>query len=188
MNKNILIAVCALGFVNIAHAEIYKLDSTHTNATFNIDHFQTSTNHGGFYSISGEVKYLPEKQQGELQVTIPVKSLNTGLEAFDKHIRSSDILDAEKYPDIVFKSTKWNFSEGKPTSIEGMLTMKGVTKPVTLTTTKFGCYMSPVFNAQVCGGDFSAKIDRTQWGVDYLVNIGMSKTVDINIQAEAIRQ
>ena len=66
--------------------------------------------------------------------------------------------------------------------------MKGVTKPVTLTTTKFGCYMSPVFNVQVCGGDFSAKIDRTQWGVDYLVNIGMSKTVDISIQAEAIRQ
>ena len=94
---------------------------------------------------------------------------------------------AEKYPNIVFKSTKWNFSEGKPASIEGMLTMKGVTKPVTLTTTKFGCYMSPVFNAQVCGGDFSAKIDRTLWGVDYLVNIGMSKTVDISIQAEAIR-
>ncbi|EBC6087838.1 polyisoprenoid-binding protein, partial [Salmonella enterica] len=104
------------------------------------------------------------------------------------HIRSSDILDAEKYPEIVFKSTKWHFEDNKPVSIDGLLTMKGVTKPVTLTTTKFGCYMSPIFKAQVCGGDFVTQIDRTQWGVDYLVDMGMTKVVDIKIQAEAVKQ
>ncbi|EPE8925911.1 YceI family protein, partial [Salmonella enterica subsp. enterica serovar Senftenberg] len=98
------------------------------------------------------------------------------------------ILDAEKYPEIVFKSTKWHFEDNKPVSIDGLLTMKGVTKSVTLTTTKFGCYMSPIFKAQVCGGDFVTQIDRTQWGIDYLVDMGMTKVVDIKIQAEAVKQ
>lgn len=138
--------------------------------------------------VGGELKYQPEKQVAEMRVTIPVSALNTGVDAFDNHIRSSDILDAEKYPEIVFKSTKWHFDDNKPVSIDGLLTMKGVTKPVTLTTTKFGCYMSPIFKAQVCGGDFVTQIDRTQWGVDYLVDMGMTKVVDIKIQAEAVKQ
>lgn len=188
MKKSFLGAVLSLGLLSAAHADVYKFDNMHTNAVFNIDHFQTSTNHGGVYAISGELKYQPEKQVAEMRVTIPVSALNTGVEAFDNHIRSSDILDAEKYPEIVFKSTKWHFDDNKPVSIDGLLTMKGVTKPVTLTTTKFGCYMSPIFKAQVCGGDFVTQIDRTQWGVDYLVDMGMTKVVDIKIQAEAVKQ
>lgn len=136
MKKSFLGVVLSLGLLSAAHADVYKFDNTHTNAVFNIDHFQTSTNHGGFYAISGELKYQPEKQDAEMRVTIPVSALNTGVDAFDNHIRSSDILDAEKYPEMVFKSTKWHFEDNKPVSIDGLLTMKGVTKPVTLTTTK----------------------------------------------------
>ncbi|HDR0435906.1 TPA: polyisoprenoid-binding protein, partial [Salmonella enterica] len=109
MKKSFLGAVLSLGLLSAAHADVYKFDNTHTNAVFNIDHFQTSTNHGGFYAISGELKYQPEKQVAEMRVTIPVSALNTGVDAFDNHICSSDILDAEKYPEIVFKSTKWHF-------------------------------------------------------------------------------
>lgn len=95
MKKSLLGAVLSLGLLSAAHADVYKFDNTHTNAVFNIDYFQTSTNHGGFYAISGELKYQPEKQVAEMRVTIPVSALNTGVDAFDKHIRSSDILDAE---------------------------------------------------------------------------------------------
>jgi polyisoprenoid-binding protein YceI len=188
MKTRLLLPVAALLLSGAAHADIYKLDNTHTNAVFNIDHFQTSTNHGGFYAITGEVDYQPENKTGHLQVTIPLKALNTGVPAFDKHILSSDILNAEKYPTIVFASSKWHFADGKPTAIDGQLTMKGISRPVTLKTTKFNCYASPVFKAQVCGGDFVAQIDRTQWGVDYLGDMGMSKTVDIAIQVEGIKQ
>lgn len=61
MKKSFLGAVLSLGLLSAAHADVYKFDNTHTNAVFNIDHFQTSTNHGGFYAISGELKYQPEK-------------------------------------------------------------------------------------------------------------------------------
>lgn len=59
------------------------------------------------------------------------------------------------------------FLDNKPTSIEGLLTMKGKTLPVKLTTTKFNCYESPVFNAPVCGGDFETTIKRSDWSVDF---------------------
>ncbi|ELL3517874.1 YceI family protein, partial [Salmonella enterica] len=87
MKKSFLGAVLSLGLLSAAHADVYKFDNTHTNAVFNIDHFQTSTNHGGFYAISGELKYQPEKQVAEMRVTIPVSALNTGVDAFDNHIR-----------------------------------------------------------------------------------------------------
>lgn len=95
MKKSFLGVVLSLGLLSAAHADVYKFDNTHTNAVFNIDHFQTSTNHGGFYAISGELKYQPEKQDAEMRVTIPVSALNTGVDAFDNHIRSSDIFIAD---------------------------------------------------------------------------------------------
>ncbi len=64
--------------------------------------------------------------------------------------------------------------------------MKGVTKPVTLTTTKFGCYMSPIFKAQVCGGDFVTQIDRTQWGVDLSGRYGDDESCRYKIRAGSV--
>nr|WP_279634842.1 YceI family protein [Proteus hauseri] len=61
---------------------------------------------------------------------MPVKTLNTGLTAFDSHIKSADILDVEKYPIIEFTSTKWSFENNKPISVDGLLTMKSKTHPV----------------------------------------------------------
>ncbi|HEM8212107.1 TPA: polyisoprenoid-binding protein [Providencia rettgeri] len=181
----LLISLFAFG---TAQAADYKLDSTHTKAVFYIDHFNTSTNSGGFHNITGNMSYSPEKQTGSVSVKIPVETLNTGLSAFDNHIKSADMLDVAKYPTIEFKSTKWNFADNKPVSIDGVLTMKGQSHPVQLKATKFSCYFSPIFKADVCGGDFETTIDRTQWGVDYLVKEGMTKDVTIKIQAEAIKQ
>ena len=70
----------------------------------------------------------------------------------------------------------------------GNLTMNGKTAPVKLKADKFNCYQSPMLKAEVCGGDFSTTIDRTKWGLDYLVSAGMSKKVNINIQIEAVKQ
>lgn len=67
--------------------------------------------------------------------------------------------------------------------------MVGRTHPVTLRATKFNCYNSPMTQSQVCGGDFEAIIDRSQWGIDeYLTAMPASRYVKINIQIEAARQ
>ncbi|PRA52702.1 hypothetical protein CQ062_17445 [Ochrobactrum sp. MYb68] len=188
MRKFVLPFLASLLSVSAAQAADYKLDPTHTKAVFYIDHFNTSTNSGGFYEINGNISFDPETMDGKMDISIPVKTLNTGMAAFDKHVTGADMLDAEKFPTIEFKSTKWNFDENKLVSVDGNLTMKGKTQPIQLTATKFGCYQSPIFKAEVCGGDFEATIDRTQWGVDFLVKEGMAKMVKLEIQAEAIKQ
>ncbi|MDR2310809.1 MAG: YceI family protein [Brucellaceae bacterium] len=188
MKKIILPLLASLLSVTAAQAADYKLDPDHTKAMFYIDHFNTSTNSGGFYGIKGDISYSPETQTGSVKVSIPVDTLNTGIKGFDAHLKSADLLDATKYPTIDFASTKWNVADNKLVSVDGNLTIKGQTHPVQLKATKFSCYQNPMFNAEVCGGDFEVTIDRTQWGVDFLVKEGMEKMVTLKIQAEAVKQ
>lgn len=180
------IAVSAAVLSVSAQAATYEIDPFHTNARFAIDHFATSTNVGGFYGLTGSVQYDQKARTGSVDITIPVESLQTGSQAFTNHLKSADLFDAQKYPTMRFKSTKFNYGwTGKLNSIDGQLTLMGKTQPVRLKVQKFGCYDSPMLKTQVCGGDFSATIDRTQWGMNYLTDIGMAKNVRLDIQIEA---
>ena len=152
--KKIIIAALAAAAVGTASAATYKVDEYHANARFSIDHFNTSTNVGGFYGLTGFVEFDQAKRDGKIDITIPVA----------------------------------NFNGKKLVSVDGNLTMHGKTAPVKLKAEKFNCYQSPMLKTEVCGGDFSTTIDRTKWGVDYLVNAGMSKSVRIDIQIEAAKQ
>lgn len=152
--KKIIIAALAAAAVGTASAATYKVDEYHANARFAIDHFNTSTNVGGFYGLTGSVEFDQAKRDGKIDITIPVANLQSGSQHFT----------------------------------DGNLTMHGKTAPVKLKAEKFNCYQSPMAKTEVCGGDFSTTIDRTKWGVDYLVNVGMTKSVRIDIQIEAAKQ
>ena len=172
--KKIIIAALAAAAISTASAATYKVDEYHANARFSIDHFNTSTNVGGFYGLTGSVEFDQAKRDGKIDITIPVANLQSGSQHFTDHLKSADIFDAAQYPNIRFVSTKFNFNGKKLVSVDGNLTMHGKTAPVKLT--------------EVCGGDFSTTIDRTKWGMDYLVNVGMTKSVRIDIQIEAAKQ
>lgn len=181
-----------LGLTATAHAATYEIDAAHTNARFAIDHFNTSTNVGGFFGLTGSMEFDKEARKGKIDITIPIDSLQTGSEAFTGHLKSADLFNAEAYPNIRFESTKFNYvGKGKArklSSVDGNLTLLGQTHPVRLKADKFNCYDSPMAKAEVCGGDFSTTIDRTKWGMDYLVAMGMAKKVRIDIQVEAVKQ
>ena len=180
----VLIAATAAG----ATAATYKIDPMHANARFAIDHFGTSTNIGGFYGLDGTVQFDQKAKTGAIDVVMPLSSLQTGSEQFTHHLKSADLFNAEKYPEMRFQSTKWNFRGSKVSSVEGNLTLLGQTHPVKLKASKFNCYQSPMLKTEVCGGDFETVIDRTKWGMDYLVSAGMTKQVKLNIQIEAAKQ
>ena len=74
-------------------------------------HFNTSTNVGGFYGLTGSVDFDQAKRQGKIDITIPVANLQSGSQHFTDHLKSADIFDAAKYPNIRFVSTKFNFTE-----------------------------------------------------------------------------
>ena len=166
----------------------YKLDPMHTNVRFSIDHFGTSTNHGGFYGLEGDMVFDPDNQTGQIDLDIPLEKLQTGNKAFDKDLKSKDFFNANKYPTAHFTSTKFIFKKGKLHQIKGNLTLLKKTRPITLTASKFNSYPSPLLMAYVYGGDFETTIDRTDWGIDGYVKMGVSKKVKLVIQIEAAQQ
>ncbi len=186
--KKILFTAFTAALAAGAAAATYKIDPHHANARFAIDHFATSTNIGGFYNLNGTLQFDPAKRTGGIDLSIPVNNLQSGSTDFTQHLKSSDLFNAEKYPEIRFVSTRFHFKGNKVSRVDGNLTLLGQTHPVSLKATKFNCYQSPMLKAEVCGGDFETTIDRTKWGMDYLVSAGMSKNVKLNIQIEAAKQ
>ncbi len=166
----------------------YEIDPSHTNARFEIDHFATSSNVGGIYNLTGTVEFDADKRKGSVDVALPLANLQSGSDEFTGHLKSADLFNAEKFPEMRFVSDHFVFNGKKVSAVQGKLTLLGKTQPVTLKATKFNCYQSPVKKAEVCGGDFSAILDRSLWGMDYLVAAGMSKQVKINIQIEAVKK
>ncbi len=171
-----------------AQSAAYAIDPTHTFVTFEIGHFGATTNRGRFDTKEGTVQFDRAGKTGKVEITVDTTSINSGTPAFDKHLQSADLFNAAKYPTIKFVSDKFSFNGDKVSEVSGQLTLLDKTNPVTLKATQFNCYQSPMLKREVCGGDFEATIDRTQWGLDYGVQYGFPKNVRLVVQIEAIKQ
>ncbi len=170
-----------------AQSAAYAIDPAHTYVSFEIGHFGTSTNRGRFDKKDGSVQLDRAGKSGKVDISVDTTSINTGFEAFNKHLQSPDLFDAAKYPTLKFTSEKFAFNGDKVSEIAGSLTLLGKTLPVTLKAKQFNCYMSPMTKREVCGGDFETTIDRTQWGMNYGIDWGFPKDVRVIVQVEATR-
>lgn len=191
MKKTILAAAAAAAlFAGVAQAEnaTYAFDPSHTYVTFEIGHFGTSTNRGRFDKKEGTAQMDRAAKTGKVDVTIDTTSINTGTEAFNKHLQSADLFDAAKYPTIKFSGDKFTYVGDKVSSISGNLTLLGKTQPVTLKANQFNCYVNPMIKRETCGGDFETTIDRTQFGMNFGTDWGFPKDVRLVVQVEAIKQ
>jgi polyisoprenoid-binding protein YceI len=192
-----LVALLLLTAASVSsHATSYLIEPNNSNVRFEIDHFNTSTNSGGFYNLTGQLQYDPSAKTGKVALVIPINSLNTGNKAFDITLKSADFFDVAKFPLATFESTKWHFADdkvkGKANSdvvaVDGNLTMHGITHPITLSATKFNCYFSFIAKKTVCGGDFTTSIDRRKWDISKYTLLGITETVTLKIQIEAAKQ
>ncbi|MDO4433847.1 MAG: YceI family protein [Alysiella sp.] len=186
--KKILASILFFTAVTHVGAADYKVDDKHTNARFAIDHFGTSTNVGGIYGLKGMMQFDAQNQTGSISISLPLANLQSSSDAFTKHLKSPDLFHADKFPEMKFISTQFHFQNNKVSAVDGTLTLLGQTHPVQLKAEKFNCYHNPMFKAQVCGGDFSTTLDRSKWGMNYLLDAGMTKDVHIDIQFEAVKQ
>ena len=190
--KKLSLLVAALGFfAAAAHAEpaTYALDPSHSFATWEIAHFGTSTNRGRFNKTAGTVTLDKAAKTGSLDVTVDTTSLDTGTAAFTKHVSSDEILNVAAFPTAHLVANKFTYgADGKVTQIDGNLTLLGKTNPVTLKADNFNCYNSPMVKREVCGGDFSMAVTRSQYGVSYGLNYGFPDTIKIVIQVEGVKQ
>ena len=171
-----------------AQSATYAFDPAHTFVTFEIGHFGTSTNRGRWDKKQGTVQLDKAAKTGKVDLTIDMASLNTGSEAFTKHLRSPDFFDTDNFPTAKFTADKFSFNGDKVSEVAGTLTLMDKTHPVTLKAVNFNCYQSPMLKREVCGGDFEATIDRTAYGINYGIQYGFPKEVHLLIQVEAIKQ
>lgn len=186
----IALAAAATLATGVAHAEMasYSIDPTHTFVTFEISHFGAAVNRGRFDKKEGSVQFDRAGKAGKVEISFDATSVNTGTPAFDKHLQSADLFNAAQHPKISFVSDKFVFNGDKVSEVSGQLTLLGKTGPVTLKANQFNCYQSPMLKREVCGGDFEATIDRTQWGMNYGVEWGFPKNVRLVVQVEAVKQ
>lgn len=104
------------------------------------------------------------------------------------NMQNADMFDVAAHPTARFESTAVKFDGDKLAEVQGRLTLKGKTHPITLSARQFRCYDNPMLKRQVCGGDFEATIDRTQWDLGYRTQMGMVKDVRLLITAEGVRE
>lgn len=171
----------------LAAPETYVADSTHTFSRFSYSHFGYSTQVSRFNKNSGTVVFDKVAKTGAVDIVIDTKSVDTGFDTFNEHIQGEDFLDTAKYPTATFKSTKVVFEGDKPVSVEGNLTLKGVTKPVTLTVTSFQAMPHPMLKKDAIGANAWTVVKRSEFNADkYAPYVG--DEVRIEVAIEAIKQ
>ncbi len=180
------LVAAALALSSAAHATTYTIDPAHTFVTFEIDHLGTTTNRARFDKKEGSVTLDRAARTGKAEIVVDVTSVDSGTPQFDKHLQSVEILKAAQFPTAKFVSDKFSFNGDKVTEISGTLTIAGKSNPVVLKADRFNCYASPLFKREVCGGDFAATIQRSQWGIDYAIQYGIPDSMRLVIQIEAV--
>jgi len=171
----------------MAAPETYVIDNGHTNPTFGYSHLGFSRQSSRFDKTSGKITIDPAASTGTADITIETKSLNTGNPIFNDHLAKEKFFNIEKYPTITFKSKNFKFNGDAVKSIDGDLTIKGITKPTTLTLTHFHCGIHPMAKKKACGANATTVIKRSEFNMAEAVPF-VSDEVDLNIAVEAVKE
>lgn len=170
-------------------ADTYQLDPNHTYPSFAADHFGgLSVWRGKFTKATGTVVLDRQAKTGSVEVTIDPSSVDTGNAKLDDHLKGNEFLDAEKFPEAVYKGTQIKFQGDKPVEVIGALTLHGVTKPLNLKIESFKCMQHPMLKREVCGVEARAKFDRSEFGLDMGKQYGFKMETALQIQAEGVKQ
>ncbi len=187
MKTIVLLVAAVLAVPALASPETYVIDNNHTFPTFSYSHLGYSIQASRFNKTSGKVVLDKAARTGSVDVVIDMKSVDTGSSAFNEHIQGEDYLDTAKYPTATFKSTGVKFDGDKPVSVDGTLTMKGVSKPVTLTVTGFQAKPHPMAKKDAVGANATTMVKRTEFNAGKNVPF-VGDEVTINIAIEAIKE
>ena len=185
------LVVCLFPLAAMAAPTTYVMDPLHSFPNFTINHLGMSTIHGRFDKMAGKITIDQGAKIGSLEAKIASVSVNTGdskradgTRSRDEHLRSADFFNSAEFPDMVYKSTKFNFKGDDVESVDGTLTMLGVTRPVKLTVTSFKCGPHPFSKKPMCGADVQATIKRTDWGIKFGVP-AIADDVNLMLNIEA---
>lgn len=168
----------------------WTLDPHHTSVSFSAKHLGVATVRGHFTKVEGEIDIDdpndPTTARGS--VAIDAASIDTGNDGRDQHLRSADFLDVANFPRITFTAKRVKAVDGDRYEVVGDLSIRGVTREVTLDYEHSGVVTDPFGNTKV-GGTLSGVINRTEWGLVWNVPLGsggvlVSEKVKLEIDGE----
>lgn len=162
----------------------YKLEPTHGYIVFSYSHLGFSKPHLRFDSFDVTLNANSEQPDASvLTVTVAADSINSQVPEFDEHLNGEDYFDSEKYPEISFTSTKVTRSGDDTFEVVGDLTIKEVTKPVTLEATINKAANHPMRGKPTIGVSAHGKLKRSEWGLGkYVPNVGDEVSMDIQVE------
>jgi polyisoprenoid-binding protein YceI len=178
----------ALAFAQPAlAAETYVFDKAHTNIQFSWDHFGFSTTSAEFEEFSGKLQFDPEdRANSSIEVTIDLDSVDSGFDTFNGHLtEKSEWFNTDEYPEATFTSTDIEALGEDRLRVTGDLTLKGVTKEVTLETTINKIGEHPVTNAKTIGFDATTTVSRSAFDMgNYAPSVGDEVTISISSEMQ----
>ncbi len=181
-----LAGAVAMGLTGVAQAAEYEIDPTHSFVEFKIQHLGYSFMYGRFNGVAGSFKYDAGKPaEAAIDVTVDTKTIDTNHAERDKHLRSGDFLDVDKFPKATFKSTGYT-GDADGGKLAGVLTVHGVEKPVEIDLKKVGEGPDP-WGGYRAGFVGTYKMTRKDFGIDY--DLGPASTsLDLEIGIEGIQK
>ena len=189
MTSNRLLPVVLAALVALpaaARPVTYEIDPMHTFPSFEADHMGMSVWRGKFNHSTGNVVFDKAAGSGNVSVTIDMASADFGLDALNTEMAKPEYFDTAQHPTAVYEGRLAGFVDGKPTRVDGQLTFRGVTRPVTLEIKSFKCMPHPMFKRDWCGADASGSFNREDFGLSAGKDWGFKMDVGLRIQVEAV--
>jgi polyisoprenoid-binding protein YceI len=179
-----MLAILLIGSSVVNAMDTYTLDNTHSYVNWQLNHFGFSNPSGKWYA-NGSLELDKEKpQDSKANITINVADMVTGLPELDKHMQGEDFFDVAKFPTATFVSNKVTLAGKDKATVTGMLTLHGVTKPVTLNVKLNKLASSPITSKMTAGFSATAAIKRSDFGMtSYLPNLGDEVKLTIEVEA-----
>ena len=164
----------ALPVAASAAPETYVLDPHHTYPHFAVEHLGVSLYWARFDRSAGKFTIDRTAHRGTLELTVDTSTVSTGdndrggrPRTLDEHLKSADFFNVAEFPRMTFKADEVKFSGDHPAEVIGQLTLLGVSRPLTLKIERWVCKDHPFSKKPMCGGDASATIKRSDFGMKY---------------------
>jgi polyisoprenoid-binding protein YceI len=169
----------------------WSIDPAHTQVAFSVKHLMITNVKGRFSSVSGTVGFDPATSQPEIDISIDANSITTGDAKRDAHLRSADFLHADQHPTLQFRATRLDGNLDTKFTLDGDLTIRGITRPVTLYVIAEGRANDPWGNAKA-GYTATTRISRKDFGLEWNMaleagGVLVGDDVKITIEAQLVK-
>lgn len=187
MQKTLAAVALALAGAAQAAPAVYEIESVHTFPKFEVSHNGFSYQTGIFTRTTGKIVMDLEAKTGTMDIVVDTTAISTGAPPMEKFLASKEFFNVEQFPTMTYKGTRFIFSGDKLATVEGELTLLGVTRPLTLTVTHFICGQHPRTKKEECGANAVGQLKRSDYGMKAFIPL-IGDDIKLTLQTEAYKQ